>query len=305
MPPPTVSTIIPAYHSARTIHTCLDSIAAQTCPVTEIIVVDDCSQDDTVKQIQHWNQTHAQQAQIIQRTHNAGPAAARNTGLAAATSEWIAFLDADDAWLPWRLETQFEALAQRPHTIFLCGQTVDLDAVPADGTSVTRSCSQPRHIDLPQLLAHNPVATSTVLVRRNTIHACGGFDTAFRGPEDYDLWLRIVARGECLFLPTPLSRYRMTVGSLSMDDRTFLPEVLRVLDKAFAPAGVLAPYRRYRYRAKAEQYTAASWMAYHRGDRKRAIQLLLRSWLCGPTRLAKEQRDPLQRVKLLLRYLRT
>jgi len=300
----TVSVIVPAYNSAQTIATCLDSIAAQTHPVCEIIVVDDCSGDDTVQQAGRWSSNHAQTVQIITQPRNGGPAAARNAGVAAATSEWIAFLDADDAWLPWRLETQFALLARNPTTIFCCAQTADLETTPADGSGVHRPPSlQPCKLDLRQFLAHNPVATSTVLVRRDVIEACGGFDTSFRGPEDYDLWLRIVTAYDSLYLPAILSRYRTTVGSLSMDERNFLPEVLRVLDKAFAPGGALAHYRHLRYRAMAEQYTAASWMAYNRGDRKRALALLIRSWLCGPTRLVKERKDPLQRVKLLLRYL--
>ena len=302
MKAPTISVVIPAHNAAHTIVACLDSVISQTHPVTEIIVVDDASTDQTLTCVEDWIRTRGQKITTIPLSQNGGPAASRNTGIEAAKGEWIAFLDADDAWFKWRLEIQIAILQAHPDAILLCGQTTELtDAVDAKQ-------KKPEHIPIPheltllQLISHNPVATSTVLARRDTLLERKGFDTTFRGPEDYDLWLRMVAIGTCLYIPLVLSKYRATVGSLSMDDRTFLPQVLRVLDKAFSPQGVLWPYRHFRFRAKAQQYTSASWMAYNRGDRKRARKLLLRSWLCGPARLAKEKDDPLQRVKLLIRY---
>ena len=300
---PSISVVIPAHNSASTIATCLDSVLMQTYLPTEILIVDDASQDDTVAAIENWRKATGHAVQCIRMEQNGGPAAARNAGLQASSGEWIAFLDADDAWLPWRLSTQMEILRAYPDTVLLCGQTISLQEGQTDDIHPPRESPTPHRLTLQELLAHNPVATSTVLARRDTLMNAKGFDTAFRGPEDYDLWLRMVAAGTCHYVPLPLTRYRATVGSLSMDDRLFLPQVLRVLDKAFAPDGVLAPYRRFRYRAKAEQFTSASWMAYNRGDRRRAVTLLLRSWLCGPTRLAKEKNDPLQRIKLLIRYL--
>lgn len=300
---PTISVVIPAYHSTKTIAACLDSVVAQTYLPAEIIIVDDASRDDTVACIEQWRKTSSHASICIQLSQNGGPAAARNAGLQAATSEWIAFLDADDAWLPWKLAVQVAVLQEQPAVVMLCGQTLALREKDTVAYTPPKQLPEPQQLTLLQLLSHNPVATSTVLARRDCLLAQEGFDTAFRGPEDYDLWLRLVATGNCLYLPLPLTRYRTTVGSLSMDDRTFLPQVLRVLDKAFGPAGVLAPYQRFRKRAIAEQFASASWMAYHRGDRKRALFLLIRSWLYGPTKLVKEKKDPFQRLKLLIRYV--
>lgn len=296
-----VSAVIPAYNSAETIQTCLDSVANQTLPPSQILVVDDHSKDNTVKKIQQWNQQHDNTAKIIVLAKNGGPAAARNTGIQEAKCEWIAFLDADDAWLPWRLELQSGILQKHTSATLLCGKTIDLQD-PLDEEHKPPLSTEVKPIKLQTLLSHNPVATSTVLAKRNAIIQCGAFDTNFRGPEDYDLWLRLVATGECLQMDVALSRYRTTVGSLSMDDRSFLPEVLRVLAKAFAKDGALATYRAYYSLAKAEQYTAASWMAYNRGDRERAITLLFRSWMQSIAPIEKEKTDPLQRLKLLLRY---
>ncbi len=300
---PTISVVIPAHNSAQTIRDCLDSVVAQTRQPKEIIIVDDASRDHTLTCIEEWQRTASQALNVICRQENGGPAAARNAGIQAATGEWIAFLDADDAWLPWRLEKQIAMLQQHPDAILLCGQTIGFSDTVPQQCAAPKDLPTPDMLTLPKMLSHNPVATSTVFARRDVLTKLNGFDTAFRGPEDYDLWLRLVATGKCLYMPMSLSRYRTTVGSLSMDDRTFLPEVLRVLDKAFSATGVLSAYRHLRYRARAQQFASASWMAYNRGDRKRAIMLLFRSWICGPTRLEKERNDPLQRVKLLVRYL--
>jgi hypothetical protein len=160
-----------------------------------------------------------------------------------------------------------------------------------------------RILSLAEFVAHNPIATSTVLVRRDVLLSLDGFDTQFCGPEDYDLWLRIVAEHKCLDLDVPLTRYRSTVGSLSMDERTFLPQVLRVLEKAFGEGGALSPHQEYRRRAYAEQYSSASWMAHNRGSNGVALRYLLTSWCYDMRRLHKEQTDPLLRLKLLCRYL--
>jgi glycosyltransferase involved in cell wall biosynthesis len=267
-------------------------------------VIDDNSKDHTLAKAEASNQQHGNRANLIALSENGGPAAARNAGIKHAQEEWVAFLDADDAWLPWKLEAQCKALQQNPSAIFVCGKTVDMNTAIAEKEFFPPDAPSSHEITLDQLLSHNPIATSTVLAKRETLENCGAFDTRFKGPEDYDLWLRVVASGTCLCMDAILSKYRTTVGSLSMDDRSFLPEVLRVLEKAFSPDGALADYQRYYRLAKAEQFTAASWMAYNRGDKRRAISLLLRSWLQTLAPIEKEKADPLQRLKLFCRYLR-
>jgi glycosyltransferase involved in cell wall biosynthesis len=121
----------------------------------------------------------------------------------------------------------------------------------------------------------NPVATSTVLVKTQAVVDAGGFDERFRGPEDYDLWIRIAARCPVLKMGMPLTRYRETPGSLSLDDRRFLNQVLAVLEKAYGEGGVLHAWPHLKPIAVANQYRHASWMAFVRGARMAAIQLLL------------------------------
>ena len=239
----------------------------------EVIVVDDCSSDDTVTVVRKWIASHPSPVTLHVLPRNAGPAAARNAGIREATGEWIAFLDADDAWLPDKLERQMACAAQWPDVVLWCGgwvagggdyglrttdcrpraewtaegvgeQTIDpglqaIDHRPwtlddglrtTDDGQRTTNNQQPTtghgprttdygletgdngppntarsnvyslkskviFIPLEEFAWHNCVATSTVLVRREALLAAGGFDESFRGPEDYDLWMRVAAFG--------------------------------------------------------------------------------------------------------------
>jgi hypothetical protein len=196
----------------------------------------------------------------------------------AAGGEWIAFLDADDAWVPRRLETQMDILAQHPDADLVCG-----GVLPVGSGEDAPSRPAARAIGRREFVFENPVATSTVLIRRAALLRAGGFDTRFRGPEDYDLWMRVAAGGALVHAGVPLARYRSVPGSLSMDDRRFLPEVLRVLEKAYAAGGALEPYRPLRGASMATQYWNASWMAFQRGRRFTALRHLARAWWLNAT----------------------
>ena len=101
-----ISVIIPTYNRSNTIEKCLDSVFNQTYKVNEIIVVDDCSTDNTIDILNLYKD----QITILQTVNNSGAQSARNIGIKAAKSEWIAFLDSDDEWLSDKIEKQISAL---------------------------------------------------------------------------------------------------------------------------------------------------------------------------------------------------
>lgn len=291
---PAVSVVIPAYNAAATITEALATVRAQTFGDFEIIVVDDASQDETASVIER----SGADCRVIVHPQNRGPACARNTGIEASTGEWIAFLDGDDAWLPHRLDAQLRLAAQHTEYAVWCAGHVSF----ADGETESPATDDDtfRRIPLEEFANHNPVATSTVLARRSVLDEVGGFDAAFRGPEDYDLWMRIAARYPIASMTAPLARYRFLTGSLSMDDRRFLPEVLRVLEKAFERDGALEQHPDMRRWAVANQYWNASWMAFNRGARGKAVQFWALSLVKG---LAAPHRRPRPWLRLLVRYL--
>ena len=313
-----VSVVVPSYNSGETIGEALLSVEGQTLRPLETIVVDDGSSDVTVEEVVKFrtgNDGSTEPAstngarvpvRLLEQKENLGPAAARNRGVSEADGEWIAFLDADDAWLPGRLATQFELSAQHSDVGMWCGEAV---RVTADGRRIAGGEGEGeensesvewREIHLREFASCNPVATSTVLVRREVVESVGGFDVGFRGPEDYDLWIRVAARCRVGLIQAPMARYRLVPGSLSMDDRTFLPEVLRVLDKAFSADGALAEHADMRSTAYSLQYWYASWMAFHRGIRSTALRLCITALFYN---FSATERPPRAWCRLIWRYL--
>jgi hypothetical protein len=170
--------------------------------------------------------------------------------------------------------------ARHPDAALFCAGTVDFArAVPRPGPGE----APPRcvRLSLADFAVVNPVLSSSVLARRDALAEAGGFDESFRGPEDYELWMRIAARAPVVKAALPLVRYDDRPGSLSTSDGTFLPQIMRVLDKAYGPGGVLrgiGPKRR----AQACHCLACSWMAAERGRLARAWRLFLRGVALWP-----------------------
>jgi glycosyltransferase involved in cell wall biosynthesis len=294
-----ISVVVPAYKAEGTISEALTSVAAQGFDDLELIVVDDASPDRTAEIVR----AEFPAARLIRLPENRGPAAARNAGIAAARREWVAFLDGDDVWLPWRLAAQCEALQANPDAVLFCGDVVLLgEPTPAAPTpdDVRRAT---RRVALEEFVDDNPVPTSSVLVCAESVRRAGGFDERFRGPEDIDLWMRIAAAGPVVKIERPLVRYRERPGSLCMDQDRFLPHIVAVYDKAFGPGGALQTRRRFRRRAIASRYVSAAWSHLVCGRRWRALGLLLRSWLLWPGRLKIEQRRPEWRLIMLARII--
>jgi len=194
--------VIPAYNAAATIARALDSVFSQTVPAAQVIVVDDGSPDgDRLAAVLSG---YGDRVRLL-RQANAGPAAARNAGARHCTSEWIAFLDADDSWLPHKLERQLE-LGRDPRAGLLHGSA-------RDGRPPL-----PRELDFATLWECNRVCTSMTVVRREVFEALGGFDESPQliGAEDYHLWLRIAHAGwKVLACPERIGHYTPASGSIT------------------------------------------------------------------------------------------
>ena len=309
---PHVTVVIPAYRAEGTIAQALESVRRQSWTERDVVVVDDASPDRTSEAAQAWIRANGAEAsssaergwRVVRLDRNRGPAGARNEGIRLARGEWVAFLDGDDAWVPWRLAAQFEALRHAPDAVLVCGDYRVMDelaeaaAQPAKPApdEIRRAC---RAVALEAFLDDNPAPTSTVLARTEALRAAGGFDERFCGTEDIDLWMRVAAAGRIVKLDLPLALYRERPGSLSMDPDGFLPQILGVYEKAFGAGGVLYGLRRFRRRTIASRLTSSAWTCLACGRRLRGLCLLLRSWWVWPRRLKIEQRRPAWRLILL------
>jgi glycosyltransferase involved in cell wall biosynthesis len=220
-----VSVIIPVFNSATLLGTALRSVFAQTCRDFEVIVIDDGSDDR-----EELDQTLAPWAGRIRtvRQPNGGPARARNTGIAHATGDLIAFLDADDEWRPEKLAKQVEYFRQHPGTGLLHTGVVGETAAGAAGPDA------PRHDFCGLFHTAFFIKTLTVMVPRRVLTEVGGFDERREiHVEDWDLWLRIAAQYPIGFIREPLAVYRPGGMMSRQVERTYVAQAL-VIDKSRA-----------------------------------------------------------------------
>jgi len=196
---PTVSVVIPAYNSAHFLPKAIASVRAQQWPGLELIVVDDGSTDDTEAVVRELSR--GEDVRFL-RQENAGAESARNKGIATARGEWIAFLDADDVWLPGKLEAQFVELEKRANAAFsYTDETLRFES----GKERDVKCGKDGRPLLLQLLGGNLFATPTVIVRRDCLQEVGLFDARLRTGEDWDLWIRLAAHFEHARVARPLA----------------------------------------------------------------------------------------------------
>ena len=202
---PSVSVVIPTHNAGLYIVDALESVFNQTYQDFEVIVVDDASTDDTDIRLQPYGSriTYHKQA-------HAGSAVARNRGLLAAKGRYIAFLDADDLWLPEKLEKQMAVTEREPDAVLIYtdfNRSADPVAVPASGLSARkfRRVGQEFH----SLLRQNFLHTSSVMVRREALAESGIFDPKLMNAQDWDLWVRLAEIGKFSYVDEILTHYRL------------------------------------------------------------------------------------------------
>lgn len=192
-----ISVIIPTWNRADRLANALQSVFAQSLPPAEVIVVDDGSTDDTRELVR----SRFRDARYIYQ-QNKGVSSARNTGIAAASGDWIALLDSDDHWQPDKLEQQCEHLRTWPDYRICHSDEIWV----RNGTRVNpmkKHAKQGGHI-FRHCLPLCVISPSAVLIHRDLFTAVGLFDERLPACEDYDLWLRICARHPVLYIDQPL-----------------------------------------------------------------------------------------------------
>lgn len=210
-----VSVIIPAWRAADTIGHAVRSVLEQTHPVLEVLVIDDGSPDDIAAALAGF----PPQVRVI-RQANGGASAARNRGLDEARGEWIAFLDADDEWLPHRLATQFAAMERHPDARFVAGKYFLRGAEFRDKIAgpLIKDTDQTLRMSGAQAFDFAAACwTGTVLVHRDAIGA-HRFRTDLRTAEDREFWLRVILGAPTLSVATPIAVHHIRPGTLSTSD---------------------------------------------------------------------------------------
>jgi GT2 family glycosyltransferase len=225
---PTFSILIAAYQAAHVIGDALESAFAQTVPPHEVIVCDDGSSDELERALEPFRQRIV----FLRRDRNGGEAAAKNEASRAATGEFVVLLDADDVYLPQRLQALGEGASERP----------DLDILTTDayleleGRRVRR-CYEPdwpfETGDQRRGILERNFVFGLAAVRRERLLAIGGFDETIRWTTDWDCWIRLILDGSRVgAVAEPLALYRVHGSSLSAARANHVRGRIQTLQKA-------------------------------------------------------------------------
>ncbi len=206
---PRISVVIPVYNRADLLQETLRSVLAQTVQDLEILVVDDGSDDHPEVAVRAVSPS----IQVLHQS-NAGAGPARNRGVAAATGEYVAFVDSDDLWLPTKLERQLDAIDSTKCSWVICD---GIRFNHATGHDLGRfSDRAPLHAGdvLEPLFLRDFIPSPTPLVLRELLDSVGPFQP-LPVAEDWDLWLRLAERAPLAVVPESLVRYRIHSGGTS------------------------------------------------------------------------------------------
>jgi len=248
-PQPTFSVAIPAHNAAATIVEAVESALAQTLPPLEVIVVDDGSTDGTEAALE----SHADRIRYV-RQEQGGAASARNAALRIARGDFFALLDADDAYLPERLEALAALAVARPDLDLLC---TDL-AYVVDGRTVGRFLETcPFEVDDQRTAILERCFCAVPAVRRAALVEVGGFDESIRTADDWDCAIRLIHAGSVAgVVDEALYSYRIHGASLTADRIGTLRERIEMLERVGGTQGLSARERAGLARSLSHQRTS-------------------------------------------------
>ena len=223
-----ISVILPVYNGEKTIREAVESVLDQTCADFELIVINDGSTDSTIKILTEIEDPRLK----VYSFPNSGLATSRNRGKSIAMGEYIAFIDADDLWMPGKLQAQLGSLHQNPEAaVSYCWVNyIDNDGnfvCPDNRVNINGNVYQ-------TILIENFIHSgSTIMARRKAIESIGGFDESLPAVEDWDLYIRLAANYPFVCVPEPHVLYRLTPGALSTNVILMENSFLKVVNRAF------------------------------------------------------------------------
>jgi teichuronic acid biosynthesis glycosyltransferase TuaG len=254
--PVQVTVVVPVYNAEKYIRETLESIARQTFRNFEVIVVDDCSNDRSADIVGKFCALDQRFRYLRSPTNFGGPAGPRNLGIRASSSPWVAFCDADDVWVPHKLDVQMQVASQTGADVVSSEVRDFADGEPRPEFAQPEPPLPNHAIPHARLLLKNWIALSSVIVRRSALDAVGPFNEARAhiAVEDFDMWLRITAKGMTIRrVMAPLVHYRKLPTSISASKTMMVRKALNVIGED------------YKRRGRAEMFTVIRpihWLLY-------------------------------------------
>lgn len=204
-----ISVIMPAYNAKKTLPMAVRSVLAQSWKNLELIIIDDCSTDETASLAQSFSQADPR-VRVLRNETNSGASITRHNGVAAARGQWLAFLDSDDAWAETKLEKQMAVQKQRDADLVFTGSAF----MDSESNAKSWTLHVPDTIHYRKLLKQNLISNSSVVVRKDRYVECEYLGEGLH--EDFVCWMRMLRGGALACgIDEPLLIYRLSPNSKS------------------------------------------------------------------------------------------
>jgi glycosyltransferase involved in cell wall biosynthesis len=266
-----VSVIIPTYNSAQYLIAAVESVLAQTFKDFEILVIDDGSTDNTSEVIKQFKDC----VRYIKQ-ENQGVSVARNRGIKESCGKYVAFLDADDIWMPTKLERQIEVLKENPKSNACYTEYIAFsgDMKPTE----LKRLRTGGYVLNDLLLRGNVVGPpSALLGERQLFEKLGGFDSNLSLCADWDMWIRLALMTELTFLKEPLIKYRLHDSNMSKNVKLLEEDTLKLLEKSFAMLNLPEEFLAKRKEAFAYHYIVFAKSYFRTGQYSNFFRCVARS----------------------------
>lgn len=252
----TVSIILPTYNGADYIRESIRTCLEQTHSAIELVIVDDCSTDETPRILQDY--AADARVKVIRHPQNAKLPTALNTGFAQATGDYLTWTSDDNLFVPTAIEEMVAYLEEHPQVGFVY---TDYDLIDEDGSLIRRvEAGPPDHL-------RERCAITSFLYRREVYEAVGDYDPKLFRIEDYDYWLRVAQHFNLAWYPKSLYLYRRHSGSLTSNDH--LENRAEMFDKINAKYYGPDPTRKNR--VLTDFYIAEAFESHERGERRNVL----------------------------------
>jgi glycosyltransferase involved in cell wall biosynthesis len=293
---PIFSVIIPAYNNVKGLKRCIESVLSQSEIDLELLIMDDGSGAEVHELVEQFDDP---KIRYEWESNSGGPARPRNRGIKSASGQWLCFMDHDDYWFPNKLSSVRALIENQPNMDIICHHEYHIDRTQTHLKSV-RSKPSDENLYARMLIYGNPFSTSAVTVRRGFLSE---FDLQFSEDrelvtaEDFDLWLRVVARTKNIGVVDDFLGLYFTGSGMSFDTSRHLNARHRVINMHLSdPLAKISNQRVFKYKVISGLELDLAKDAASNGSRKAASKHLAKALAKSPVTVVRRFFNATQRT---------